>query len=429
MRITIVALGSRGDVQPFVALGRGLRAAGHTVRLAAATDYTPLVREQSLDFAPLVGSIRELMDPELVYQVLDATGNPLRLARHFLRAIEPLFVRVAADCRRACEGADAAILSTLGVYAAYDVVRALRIPFLAAHMHPWDVTAAFPSPGFAALPDLPRWFPPRGAYNRLTQAAAEHIFWQLLRAPLNRARREVLGRPPLSPPRLAGRARSWRAPTLYGYSPLVAPRPPDWGELAHVTGCWFLDRPADWRPPAELVAFLESGPPPIYVGFGSNLLGRDPDAVTALVLRALAGAGRRGILFSGWGDLGNGDLPASVLKVDAIPHDWLFPRVAAVVHHGGAGTTAAGLRAGRPAVVIPSISDQMFWGRRVRDLGVGPAPIPRSRLSAERLAAAIGAASGDGEMGRRAAALGERLRAEDGVARAVDIVHHYLAAG
>jgi len=216
-------------------------------------------------------------------------------------------------------------------------------------------------------------------------------------------------------------------PILYGFSPAVVPTPTDWPAFVHPTGYWFLDAPRDWRPPVALSAFLAAGPPPVYVGFGS-MRNRQPQVVTALVVEALERAGQRGVLHSGWDGLAELRLPETIFPVDSIPHDWLFPRMAAIVHHGGAGTTAAALRAGRPAVVVPFFADQPFWARRVYELGVGPYPLPRARLTAARLADAITAAVYDPTMLERAVALGERLRAEDGVSEAVRVLMRYWKA-
>jgi sterol 3beta-glucosyltransferase len=213
-----------------------------------------------------------------------------------------------------------------------------------------------------------------------------------------------------------------------GYSPSVIPTPPHWDSHVHVTGYWFLDPPADWAPPPALMAFLQAGPPPIYVGFGS-MSNRNPGATAALVLEALARTRQRAVVLSGWSGLRTTDLPGSVFMLDSIPFSWLFPRVAAVVHHGGAGTTAAGLRAGVPSIVIPFFGDQPYWGQRVAELGVGPEPIPRRNLTVERLAGAIQRAVTDQTMRQRAADLGARIQAEDGVARAVSIVQQIEGRG
>ncbi|CAA9381011.1 MAG: UDP-glucose:sterol glucosyltransferase, partial [uncultured Chloroflexia bacterium] len=210
-------------------------------------------------------------------------------------------------------------------------------------------------------------------------------------------------------------------PVLYPYSRHVVPIPADFPAHAHVTGYWFLERSDDWQPQPELTDFLTSGPPPVYVGFGS-MSGNKAKQRARIVIDALVQSGQRGILASGWGGLDASDVPENILVVDEAPHDWLFDRVAAVVHHGGAGTTAAGLRAGKPTVICPFLADQPFWGRVVHQLGVGPQPIPQRKLTVARLADAIATAVHDTSMQQRAAELGEKIRAEDGVANAVDII-------
>ncbi len=176
--------------------------------------------------------------------------------------------------------------------------------------------------------------------------------------------------------------RHWlrRSPVIYGFSPSVVQKPPDWGDHVEITGYWFLDRQPGWQPPADLADFLAAGAPPVYIGFGS-MSTRKPQETTELVLRALSRDRQRGLLLTGWGGLSEIDLPDYVFKIEFAPHDWLFPQMAAVVHHGGAGTTAAGLRAGIPTIIVPHFIDQPFWGQRVADLGAGPQPIPRRQLT------------------------------------------------
>ncbi|MBL1129515.1 MAG: glycosyltransferase family 1 protein, partial [Chloroflexi bacterium] len=211
------------------------------------------------------------------------------------------------------------------------------------------------------------------------------------------------------------------SPVLYGFSEAVIAKPADWGSQAHVTGYWFLESERDWQPPPALEDFLQRGPTPISIGFGSMSSGK-AEETAQLVLQALAKSGQRAILLTGWQGLQVDDLPNYVFALDSAPHDWLFSQVSAVVHHGGAGTTAAGLRAGVPPIVIPFFADQPFWGQRVADLGVGPTPIPRKKLAADRLAHAIQQAVQDSAMRRRAVALGEKIRAENGVARPVALI-------
>ncbi|MBZ0254489.1 glycosyltransferase, partial [bacterium] len=216
-----------------------------------------------------------------------------------------------------------------------------------------------------------------------------------------------------------------RIPVVYGYSEHVTPRPAEWPDDVKVTGFWFLDRLDDWRPPDDLQAFLDAGEPPVYVGFGS-IAGRKPKRTAQVVVEALQRANVRGIIASGWGGLDASQLPDTIFKIEQAPHDWLFPRMAAVVHHGGVGTTSAGLRAGRPTVVCPFFGDQPYWGSRVHALGVGPKPIPQKKLTPDNLAAAIREAATNPDMRRNAEALGEKIRAEDGVKTAVEFIEGWM---
>ena len=264
------------------------------------------------------------------------------------------------------------------------------------------------------------------AYNRLSYPLSQQLLWQLLRGPVNETLREA-GLSPFPFRGPFGELRRAREPVLNGWSRHVLPRPPDWDPWLEVTGYWFLDHPENWRPPPGLDDFIEAGPPPVSVGFGS-MTGGGAEKLTDIVVRALRRVGRRGVLVSGFGGFSDVDLPHEFFKVEEVPYDWLFPRVAATVHHGGAGTTALSLRAGTPTVVVPFFTDQSFWGARVAGLGVGPRPIPRAKLSVELLAEALRRATNDPGMRERARLLGEKIRAEDGVGLAVEAFHRHLRA-
>jgi sterol 3beta-glucosyltransferase len=218
-----------------------------------------------------------------------------------------------------------------------------------------------------------------------------------------------------------------QAPILDAFSEVVVPREACWGAWVHVTGYWFLDTPADWSPPQRLLQFLEAGPPPVFVGFGSMVAG-EPHKVTRMVVHALHQAGQRGVIAADMLGPNPATVPDDVLAVEPLPHEWLFPRMAALVHHGGAGTTAAGLRAGCPSVLVPHFADQPFWARRVHQLGAGPRGIPRRQLSAHSLARAIRAATSDEQFRHRARALGQQIAGEDGVAHAVDALSRSIEA-
>ncbi|MFZ6030270.1 MAG: glycosyltransferase [Chloroflexota bacterium] len=418
MFVTIIAPGSRGDVQPYIALGCGLMAAGHRVCIVSSQNFNDLVTGYGLTFVAMGGDVEAA---GILQQGLVEKGNMLKILAEMGRLAEDGAVQAAQGASIACQGADVVIGGLGGLFTGVAVAEKLGIPFILALYFPFTPTAEFPN----ALLPLPAARLPRWSY-KLSHILAQQMMWQSFRGADNLARRRVLSMPPAPWAGPFGVLHRQRSLTLYGYSAHVVPRPGDWPDFAHVTGYWFSDPPAGWEAPADLLAFLQAGPPPVYVGFGS-MHNRDPEAVAELVLQALARTGQRGVLSAGWGGLRKADLPDTVYEAGSMPHGWLFPRMAAVVHHGGAGTTAAGLRAGVPSIVIPFFGDQPFWGRRVCELGVGPQAIPRRQLTAENLADAIHRAVTDREMQVRASALGRQIEAEDGVACAVDLIERYVA--
>ncbi len=411
MKTLILTVGSRGDVQPYLALGAGLHAAGHTVTLATLDAFAGLVSEHGLGFRPLRGEFLELLQTDQGKAAVAGKGNRLAL----LRQVTPMLRRMLDDALVASEGAELVIYHPKAL-GGYSLAEKLGIPgILALPLPLYSPTAAFPSPIIPVGSLGP-------ALNRLSHRVMIGLTSASVRGVLNRWRKEALGLPPARDElRLRGRP----VLRLYGYSPAVLPTPVDWDRSSVATGYWFLDRPRDWEPPASLLAFLRAGPPPVYVGFGS-MPSQDAGRVTHTVLEALDRAGQRGVLATGWGGLVDHDLPTSIYALTEAPHDWLFPQMAAVVHHGGAGTTAAGLRAGVPTVICPFFGDQPFWGRRVAALGAGPQPIPQRRLTVEALRAAMSAAVSDTAMRERAARIGQILRAEDGVGQAVVQIEAYV---
>ncbi|WP_420643396.1 glycosyltransferase [Candidatus Leptofilum sp.] len=412
MRIVIIALGSRGDVQPYVALGKGLLAAGHEVRLMTHDAFEPLVTAHGLEFWIARGNVQAVAESDEMQALLEK-GNFLAINAYTAKAAQKAALEWAEDGLVACEGADLIIAGLGGFFMGLSLAEKLNLPVVQAYYVPFTPTSAFAG---ALLPrPVPSWL------NRLSHHVTRQIMWQGSRKADNLARQQQLGvaNAPFFGPFHAKQSRG--LPILYGFSPAVIAPPADWPPEAQVTGYWFLEAEERWTPPPALVDFLADGPPPVYVGFGS-MTNRKPEETAALVTAALAKTGQRAVLMSGWGGLQATDLPETIFMLEAAPHAWLFPRMAAVVHHGGAGTTAAGLRAAVPSIIIPFFADQPFWGNRVAQLGVGPQPIPRKQLTVDRLAAAIETAVTDQPMRQRAADLGRKIQAEDGIAQAVAIV-------
>jgi sterol 3beta-glucosyltransferase len=410
MHICILSVGTRGDIQPYIALGKGLQAAGHQVQLATTSVFEPLVRGYGLDFA-----LFEASPLSFVERVIASSSNRVHRLLQTRRILTAMMDRLLEDAWHAMQGADLLITSNLLIYQGYAFSERLGIPSIGTLLVPYLRTRAFPNP---ALYSGRHAFGGHG--NLLTYDLFTEALWQLYRGSMKRQRQRFdLSRLPRW-----GMARQMLCehyPFLCAYSPLVVPRPADWEANDHVTGYWLLDAPASWQPPEALLGFLEAVPPPVYLGLGS-MKTHDPAATTELMLQALAQSGQRGILLTRSPAVNETELPNEVFTQTEVPHDWLFPRMAVVVHHGGAGTTAAGLRAGVPMMITPIYGDQFFWGQRIARLGVGPPPIPQQHLSVERLAAALRRATRDQAMQERAKALGQHLREEDGIAQAVRII-------
>lgn len=417
MDIVLLSYGSRGDVQPYVALARALRLIGHQVRLVAPPNFAALTTDHGIAFASSGADIEAHLRARI--QDLPQSSNVVRSLWGLRDELRSLIDDSARDTWQAAQGASLVIGQGP---ASAGVAEGLGVPFVDVLLQPLTPTRAFPSPVVAPKRNL------GGDLNWLTHVAFEQVFWQLFRGTTNQVRTHVLGLPPYP---FTGPLRDLRTHgllRLYAYSPHVVPRPDDWPSHHQVTGYWFLPPPAGWEPPAELSAFLAAGPPPVYVGFGS-MIGRDPQKMTALVTAALARSGQRGVLASGWGAIGaSTPQDAHVCVVDNIPHHWLFPRMAAIVHHGGAGTTGAALRSGVPSVIVPHGFDQAFWGERITALGVGPSPLPRRTLTSGSLAAAIEQAVRNPQMRERAAQLGVQVQAEQGTVLALEHIHRVVRA-
>ncbi|MDA0242846.1 MAG: glycosyltransferase [Chloroflexi bacterium] len=419
MKILILALGSRGDVQPFLALAVGLRDAGHHVTLAAPYNYREWIVSYGIHFHPARFNPHEMLQrPEV--QKMIKSRNVVRQIRVITEFVRPGLLQSLDDFWEAGQSADFVVQTGTG-YGGSEIAQLRGIPLALAFLQPFHRTSAFPSFFLPIRGSLGRW------YNRLTHRVMNAALWPSMGPPANEWRRTRFQLPPFkSLPDLFAYSQQVNAPILYGYSPSALPKPADWGEQMHVAGYWFLDGPPDWQPPADLLHFLESGSPPVYIGFGS-MRDDDPEQLTQLALRALELSGQRGIFLTGWGGLSQ-TASERVFVVDNVPHAWLFPRMAAVVHHGGAGTTAAGFRAGVPNLITPFALDQYAWADLATELGVRPKNLGGiKRLTAEKLADAIRVAVHDEGLKARATALGQQIRAENGVARAVEIIEQHAS--
>lgn len=401
MHITILALGSRGDVQPYAVLGGGLKFAGHQVRFITFESFASLVMELGLDFHPIPGDAQAV--------VADGGANLLGLVKSFSNLARG-YARSLSDPYL---GETDLIINQLpgGLYG-FDLAEKYNLPMMLASVIPLARTGTMPLMGF---PDL--LLP---GYNRLTYSVGEKVLWQMFRSVINEWRTQTLKLPPLPSKGYFDQLGGRKFPILNGFSEHVVPRPADWSEHVHITGYWFAEEKR-WDPPDDLLRFLDVGKPPIFIGFGSMPI-KNPQRTTEIILEALKRSGQRGILHSGWGRLGSISLPENVFKIEYAPYEWLFPRMAMIFHHGGSGTTAYALRSGVPSCAIPFVFDQFYWGKRSADLGVGPQSIPFVKLTVNKLDQAIQAGTYTSKIQQSAADLGKKIRSENGIRAAINLI-------
>lgn len=415
-QIVIITVGTRGDVQPFVALGHRLQMVeGYRVRLATHRIFESFVKEWGMEFAPIAGDPRELIE----MSASDKAGaNLIRFIQQLSEWSSGFMVQALRDMWEAAQGADLIVFGFLGIMSSFAAEK-LDIPAVAGMLIPIYT----PTRDFSAVTNPVQL--PIGLYNYWSHHLERTLAGFTMREEVNRWRQEI-GLPKLP---LLGfpfdKIQGEPVPYLYAFSPQVIPQPTDWPSHSHITGYWFLDGETQWTPPPILEAFIHSDDPPVYVGFGS-LIDSSTEGLSQMIVDAARMAGKRLLLLSGWAGLERQTLSDDVLVIESAPHDWLFPKMAAVVHHGGAGTTAAGLRAGVPSVIVPFFGDQPFWAKQVQKIGAGVSPFAASKLNSEQLADAIRQATENPQIAERAADIGQQIRQEDGIGRAVRMIQSVL---
>ncbi|XP_052170428.1 sterol 3-beta-glucosyltransferase UGT80A2 isoform X2 [Diospyros lotus] len=414
LQIVILIVGTRGDVQPFVAIGKRLQDYGHRVRLATHANFKEFVLTAGLEFYPLGG------DPKILAEYMVKNKGFLPSGPSEIPIQRNQIKDILYSLLPACKDPDIdsgiafkadAIISNPPVYGHTHVAEALKVPLHVFFTMPWTPTSEFPHP-------LSRVKQPAG--YRLSYQIVDSLIWLGIRDMINDLRKKKLKLRPVTYLSCSQGSQSSESDVPYGYiwSPHLVPKPKDWGPKVDVVGFCFLDLASNYQPPQELADWLKAGSMPIYIGFGS-LPVQEPAKMTQIIVEALEITGQRGIINKGWGGLGTLAEPKDfVYLLDNIPHDWLFLQCAAVVHHGGAGTTAAGLKAACPTTIVPFFGDQPFWGERVHARGVGPSPIPVDEFSLPKLVDAIRFML-DPEVKERAKELAKAMENEDGVSGAV----------
>lgn len=393
MKLLILTYGTEGDTRPLVALGHELLSVGHDVHLLGDAHTLGSAEELGVPHSALSGDIRQLFSTW-------ASQGPKGTAKALVQLTNANTRAWTVETLAAAEGCDAILTSGLAGFIGLSVAERLSIPVIGTGMIPLTPSRDFPSP-FLPPGLVPRWL------NYASLRLTNQLFWLAFRKSLNEARQTLLG---LS----ARQELPTEHPMLYGISPTILPQPADWPVHARVCGQW--QTPAgDFTPPPELADFLDAGPPPVYVGFGS-MAGIDGPLLAKTLAAALAG--RRTLFYPGWSGMDDIALSDNILRIGTTPHDWLFPRTAAVIHHGGSGTTHSTTRAGKPSVVIPFAGDQAFWAERLHRLGIAPPALNGAKLEAGSLKKAISFVERL-EVQKRAAELGEQMEQEDGLTTAV----------
>lgn len=416
MKVLTITHGTRGDVQPFVALSVALAQAGHEVVVGAPAGTAPPCVSAGVRFAAFENNWKSWMTEGEARAAIEKTRKGVRRARAFSRLVRQyreMMRSVRSDVAR-FQTCDADVVVHNVTTPGRDLAEALGVPSVPVCMQPaWIPTNAFRNPLLpASVPLVP---------NRVSYLWSP-FYARMLAGSARRWRIDALGLPPRqSAGRFVPESSVERALVLQAFSSCLLPVDPGSPSWVETTGFWFLSGDRPWRPPAALSRFLDAGEPPVYVGFGS-MIGTHPEATGQLVSEAADLAGTRVVVATGWGGISLSSASAStdnVFFLEQAPHDWLFPRMSAVVHHGGSGTTGSALASGRPQVVCPFFGDQVFHARRMYELGTAPAPQPQRSLTARGLATAMRQAAGDPRMARRAAELGELVRSEGGVQAAV----------
>jgi UDP:flavonoid glycosyltransferase YjiC (YdhE family) len=422
-RVAIAAIGTMGDVQPFVALSKTLLKRGYSVILCTTSDFEAFVTGHGIEFHNLGADIQAFIRQSQFDNAM--SKNLLLYAPSLLRQGQQILREACKQLWIAAQGADCIVFHQTTNFA-IDIAEALDIPAIMTAFQPINPTGEFPHFSYDGPPLDPLFnrISLDPLFNRLSYViqAAQQSYYDF---PRDRMRAKLLGLRSRKRNGFSKNAFGENIPALHAYSPTLSPRPGDWPETTVVTGFWRLEDDSAWKPDADFQRFLAAGPPPVYLGFGSMPWGASRN--TEIITKALRLWGGRVVIGQGWGGIKAEDLPETVYSISRAPHTELFKYVSAVVHHGGAGTTHTGLYAGRPTFVVPQFFDQPYWGKRVYELGCGPAPVRLRKLTPGLLAAALEELSTDTSYAVAARELRERLLNEDGAGYAADVVEETIS--
>ena len=422
MKIAITTVGTRGDLQPYIALGLGLKEAGHEVLIVSSKNEEAFVKNYGLAFFSLNVDIQKLMDGNEVQEMSNG-NNPLKFILSHLKGskkLKQLMVDTQAEIWTACQCADIIIFHP-GMPIGFFIAQQNKRISVMAYPFPVIATSDYPAILFYTSPRLGKLF------NKITHKIFEKLFWSLSKSAVvefwNKSIKTKMNFS-LSP---TLQQIDSGMPLINGYSNLFFHHSKHWNNNIHTTGNWFIDSEPNFIPPTELTNFIDNGEQPIYIGFGSMKDIVNFKTTLNIIKEALDQTKQRAVVGLGWSKLSyNESIPSNIFLIESIPHSWLFPKMKIVIHHGGAGTTATGLRAGKPTIIIPHNADQPAWGQRIFELGVGSKPIKKTKLTADNLASAILFAQQPNIISK-AEKLGQELRKENGVKNAVKIINDYIS--
>lgn len=422
MKIVILTAGTFGDVKPNVALAVGLKKAGHDVRIVTSMDGKDYITQHDIDYFSTSFSIKDLSSTNEAKRIMsagDKTMNRFMDMKSYLNIfIEKLFQKGIEGCA----GYDMIIPAGFGLHVGYHVGEALNIPVIPVLYQPQTMTSDLP---LCFFPPLHLGYPLTGLYNKFSYELSDDFLTFALKGVVNKCRKSV-GLSEIKHYKFHKTLREKHLPIIYGISSLMLPKPSDYGKHLHFTGYFFLEEDKYYQPSQELEDFLKEGSKPVHIGFGSITM-KNPDQLEYSILKALEKCKRRAVILTGWGGLKFDTKNDNIFVTQALPHDWLFPRMAANVHHGGAGTVATSIRAGVPTITVPYTMDLPFFSRIAYEAGVAVKPIRPKNLTSDTLAAAIIKATTDKRLIYRAKVLGAKMMQEDGVGNAVAVINRYLS--
>ncbi len=408
--ITILCSGSRGDYQPYIALAQELQKLGKTVQIVGGKSFEDFIKSYDIGFYPLsMDYLSADIDPKLLEEA-QSSDNPLKMLLTFNK-MKKYVIGLTSEMFYACKGSELIIYHpgcAIGFFAGekLGIPSVLAAPF---PMHKTREVASLIAYGKTKMP------------KAMSYTLLQGMLWMAAKTGIVAFLKKEYGKLPKNFA-IPYEQVDIDHPAIVSCSNFVFERPKDWNQHIHQLGYWFVEEKINYTPSKELSDFLAKGERPIYIGFGSAFIDKHKEDSIKIILEALKLSGKRGII-SGMGDIK--DLPDYCLAINNVPHSWLFEQVSLVCHHGGAGTTAAGFRAGIPSIIIPFSNDQFAWAHRAYDLGVGSKPIYRKQLSSNKLALAIDFALSD-EIIKNAKILGKNIATENGARDCAKIIFENL---